>query len=429
MQPREAADRPLRQGRRGRRRLGRGRVPVRLRRRPRRAPDPLRLRAVHPEVDRGEPVLRLGRRPPPPPPVARDRRLRDPREGPHPAPPRRPRGPARHLPRPEQPAGHRPPHLDRRHRGGAHAGAPVRARLPPRPGRPPQLLGLQLHRLPGAAQRVRGVRRAGPAGAGVQADGEVPAPGGHRGHPRRGLQPHRRGQRRWPDAVAQGRRQRRLLPAEPRRPPPLRRLHRHRQQHEHAPPARAAADHGLPAVLGHRDARRRLPLRPRRHPRPRAPRRRQAVGVLRPHPAGPGRQPGEAHRRAVGRRRGRLPGRELPGAVVGVERQVPRRDPRLLARGRAHRGRVRLPVHRLERPLPGQRPHARRRRSTSSPPTTASPSTTSSPTTASTTTPTARTTATAPTTTARGTAAPRARPTTSRSTPSAAASAGTCSPR
>ncbi len=35
-------------------------------------------------------------------------------------------------------------------------------------------------------------------------------------------------------------------------------------------------------------------------------------------------QPGQADRRAVGRRRGRLPGRQLPAAVVGVERQVPR---------------------------------------------------------------------------------------------------------
>ena len=183
-------------------------------------------------------------------PVARDRRLRDPRQGPHQAPPRRAGGPPRHLPRPVQPAGDRPPHRPRRHRGRAHAGAPVRARLPPRPGGAAQLLGLQLHRLPGTAQRVRGVRPAGPAGAGVQADGEDPAPGGHRGHPRRGLQPHRRGQRRRPAAVAQGRRQRRLLPAEPRRPPPLRRLHRHRQQPEHAPPARAAADHGLACATG-----------------------------------------------------------------------------------------------------------------------------------------------------------------------------------
>ena len=44
--------------------------------------------------------------------------------------------------------------------------------------------------------------------------------------------------------------------------------------------------------------------------------------------------PGQADRRAVGRRRRRLPGRRLPAAVDGVERQVPRHRPRLLA-GRA----------------------------------------------------------------------------------------------
>ena len=38
----------------------------------------------------------------------------------------------------------------------------------------------------------------------------------------------------------------------------------------------------------------------------------------------PDRQPGQAHRRAVGHRRGRLSGRQLPAAVVGVERQVSR---------------------------------------------------------------------------------------------------------
>ena len=162
----------------------------------------------------------------------------------------------------------------------------------------------------------------------------------------------------------------------------------------------------------HRDARRRLPLRPRRHARPRAARRRPALGVLRPHPAGPGRQPGEAHRRAVGRRRGRLPGRQLPAAVVGVERQVPRRGPRLLARRRPHRRRVRLPLHRARRPLRVQRPHARRQHQLRHRPRRLHPRTTSSPTTTSTTRPTARTTATAPTTTARGTAASRARPTT-----------------
>ena len=56
--------------------------------------------------------------------------------------------------------------------------------------------------------------------------------------------------------------------------------------------------------------------------------------VLRRHPPGPGALPGQADRRAVGRRPGRLPGRQLPGPVVGVERHLPRPDARLLARRR-----------------------------------------------------------------------------------------------
>ena len=141
-------------------------------------------------------------------------------------------------------------------------------------------------------------------------------------------------------------------------PAPLPRLHGHGQQPQHAPPARAAADHGQPALLGHRDARRRLPLRPRVDARPGAARRRPAVGVLRPRAAGSRRVAGEADRRAVGRRRGRLPGRQLPAPVVGVERPLPRHDPRLLARRAGDARRVRLPVHRQLRPLPGRHPPA-----------------------------------------------------------------------
>jgi isoamylase len=50
----------------------------------------------------------------------------------------------------------------------------------------------------------------------------------------------------------------------------LRGLHRDREQHEHAPPPRVAAHHGQPALLGGRDARGRLPLRPGVDPRARA---------------------------------------------------------------------------------------------------------------------------------------------------------------
>ena len=63
----------------------------------------------------------------------------------------------------------------------------------------------------------------------------------------------------------------------------------------------------------------------------------------------------EADRRALGRRPGRLPGRQLPRAVVGVERDLPRHDARLLARP-GQRRRVRAALHGLERPLPARRP-------------------------------------------------------------------------
>ena len=91
-----------------------------------------------------------------------------------------------------------------------------------------ELLGLQLDLLPRPAQRVLGERRARPAGPGVQAAREDAARRRHRGAARRRLQPHRRGQPSRSDAVVQGDRQPRLLPARPGRPALLRRLHRHR---------------------------------------------------------------------------------------------------------------------------------------------------------------------------------------------------------
>ena len=54
--------------------------------------------------------------------------------------------------------------------------------------------------------------------------------------------------------------------------------------------------------------------------------------------------PGQAHRRALGRRPRRLPGRQLPAAVDGVERQVPRHRAGLLARRAGDAGRVRRPA-------------------------------------------------------------------------------------
>ena len=219
-----------------------------------------------------------------------------------------------------------------------------------------------------------------------------------------------------------------LLPGRGRPAGVLHGLHRHRQHAERAAPAHAAADHGLAALLGAGDARRRLPLRPRRHAGPRVLRRRPAERVLRPGPAGPDRLPGEADRRAVGRRAGRLPGRQLPAAVDGVERQVPRHRPRLLARRAGHARRVRLPAHRLARPVRARRPAAVREHQLRHRARRLHPATTWSRTTRSTTRPTARTTATARATTGPGTAASRATPTTSRCWSCAPSSGATSSP-
>ena len=140
--------------------------------------------------------------------------------------------------------------------------------------------------------------------------------------------------------------------------------------------------------------RRRLPLRPRLGARARVPRGRPALGLLRHHPPGSDPLPGEADRRAVGRRRGRLPGRQLPGALDGVERDLPRHDARLLARPGA--ASASSPTRFTgSSDLYETTAGGRSRRSTSSPRTTASRCATSSPTTRSTTRRTSRTTATA----------------------------------
>ena len=293
---------------------------------------------------------------------------------------------------------------------------------------PDELLGLLDDRLPRAARRLRRDRDPRRAGARVQGPRQGDAPGRDRGDPRRGLQPHRRGQPPRPDAVVQGRRQLRLLPDDARRPPLLQGLHGHRQLAQPGEPVGAAADHGLAALLRPRVPRRRLPVRPRLGARARVPRRRPALGLLRHHPPGSGALPGEADRRAVGRRRGRLPGRQLPRSLDRVERDVPRHDARLLARPERRRAPSRS-GSRARATSTSPTAGARSRRSTTSPATTASRCATSSPTTSGTTRRTSRTTRTARPTTARGTAASRARRTIRRSTSSATGRSATSSRR
>ena len=237
--------------------------------------------------------------------------------------------------------------------------------------------------------------------------------GRHRGDPRRGLQPHRRGQPPRPDAQLPRHRQRRVLPPGRRRPAATTGLHRHRQQPNVRHP------HTLQLIMDslrywvtemHVDGFRfdlASTLAREFHDVDRLSR------VLRPGAAGPGGQPGQADRRAVGRRRGRLPGRQLPASVDRVERQVPRHRPRLLAGRAGDPGRVRLPAHRVVGPV-RRRPAGGRRASINfvTAPRRLHAAPTWCPTTKSTTRPTARTTATARATTGRGTAASRGRPTT-----------------
>ena len=193
LQPGQAAARPLREGHRGPDR--RRRVAVLLHVRPQELVQRPRQPGAHDALRGGEPVLRLGQRPPPRARVPRDGDLRGARQGPHDDPPGRARGDPRDVRRHRPPRGHRPPQGARGQRDRADAGPPVRAGHPPRGPGARELLGLQHHRVLRAAQRLLRHRAARPAGAGVQVDGEGAARGRHRGDPRRGLQPHRRGQR------------------------------------------------------------------------------------------------------------------------------------------------------------------------------------------------------------------------------------------
>ena len=100
-------------------------------------------------------------------------------------------------------------------------------------------------------------------------------------------------------------------------------LHRHRQHPRLSRGRRRSAWSWTRCATGSRDARGRVPLRPRLGAGPaedgtfRASRR-----VLRRRLPGPGAVARDAHRRAVGPRH--LPGRQLPDRLVGVERPFPR---------------------------------------------------------------------------------------------------------
>ena len=117
---------------------------------------------------------------------------------------------------------------------------------------------------------------------------------------------------------------------------------------------------------------------------------------------------GEVDRRAVGRRRGRLPGWQLPDPVDGVERALPRHDAGLLARPGAGAFAQRFTGSSDLYQSDGRRPFASINFVTAHDGFTCA---TSSRTSGSATRPTSRTTATARTTTVPGTAAWKGRPT------------------
>ena len=194
---------------------------------------------------------------------------------------------------------------------------------------------------------------------GIQSDGEGVSPRGNRGDPRRRLQPYRRRGRDRADDLLSRNRQRHLLPARRRRAA-LRGFHRHRQlaRPTHSPVLQMVMDSlRYWSVEMHVDGFRfDLATTLARGPRGEF----GGQPVFRRDRAGPGAIDGQADRGAVGRRRGRLSRREFSGQLERVERQVPRRRARFLARRERFDGRVCVARHRQFGLVPRRRARAAR---------------------------------------------------------------------
>ena len=235
------------------------------------------------------------------------------------------------------------------------------------------------------AQRVRRGRIAGAAGRRVQGHGQGAPRRRSRGHPRRRLQPHGRGRPPRTDPFVAGLRQRGLLPPPARRPRAATSTTRALATRSTCWSRTCSSSSRTACATGSRTCTSTASASTLRPPSRASPRRRSAVGLLRHHPAGPRHPNREAHRRALGRRGGWLPGRQLPGSLVGMERALPRHRARRLARPTGHSwptsGAASPAARTSTRPTAGVRTRA----STSSPRMTASRWPTSSATTASTT--------------------------------------------
>ena len=253
---------------------------------------------------------------------------------------------------------HREDPVPGRSRGDCCRAAPG---LPVRParraGRAGQLLGLPAGLVLRPACGLRQPARPDRARGRIPRPGQGLPSGRARGHPRRGLQPHRRGRRERPDLLVPRPCQRRLLPPRRGRSGAIRRLQRDRQHAQCERPDRPPADPRQPALLGRGDARRRVPLRPRGDPVTRRGRRaadRSAGPVGDRDRSCPGRD--QADRRGLGRRRP-VRGRQLRRRPLGgVERALPRRRARLRQErprhGPSHHG----PAARQRRPVRPQAP-------------------------------------------------------------------------
>ena len=134
----------------------------------------------------------------------------------------------------------------------------------------------------------------------------------------------------------------------------------------------------------------------------------------------------EAHRRALGRGPGRLPARQFSARLERVERPLSRHHARLLARRPAHAGRIRRTLRRFLGPVPPQWPQAHRQHQLRRRARWLHAARHGVVQRASTTRPISRTTATATPTTTAGTAASKAPPTTCTSSRCAAARCATC---
>jgi hypothetical protein len=149
----------------------------------------------------------------------------------------------------------------RRHQHRAAPGPALRARTDAARARAHELLGLQPRRLLRPALHLRGAWSARGADRGVPGHGRRAARRRPRGHHRRGLQPHRRGRPPRSDPGVEGLREcGHVLDA---RRGHVRQPHRVRQRDQRRVPPHGRVDPLVAAVLGHRSARGRFPLRPR----------------------------------------------------------------------------------------------------------------------------------------------------------------------